>query len=110
MLYFLWGDPKRQEMMVIMLVSFKRIGGVVKGSMMEVVLKAFKGEFKIDDIIHTLIVLVPKVDKPELISQSISLCNVIYKCISKIIVNRLKEFLPGWVSTLQASYVPGRCI
>lgn len=80
--------------------------------MFDVVCKAFEGNFFIDDINKTLIVLIPKVDKPEFITQfrHISLCNVIYKCISNIIMTCLKGFLPSWVSPLQASFVPDRSI
>lgn len=93
-------------------IFFQKSWETVKDSMFQVVDKISRGEFHIDDVDHTLIVLIPKVDKPKLISQfrPISLCNVIYKCVSKIIVNRLKEFLPSWISPLQASFVLGRSI
>lgn len=40
----------------------------------------------------------------------ISLCNVIYKSLSKIIVQRLKSLMPKLVSPHQVSLVPGRNI
>lgn len=59
-----------------------------------------------------LLVLIPKVDHPEFINQfrPIALCNVIYKCITKIIVNRIKPFLDKIISPYQGSFVPGRNI
>ncbi|KAK8632523.1 hypothetical protein V6N13_072914 [Hibiscus sabdariffa] len=42
--------------------------------------------------------------------RPISLCNVAYKAITKIIVHRLKLFLPAWVSESQTSFVSGRSI
>lgn len=43
---------------------------------------------------ETNIVLVPKVDKPEVVGQfrPISLCNYAYKVVSKVIVNRMKAY------------------
>jgi hypothetical protein len=46
------------------------------------------------------ICLIPKVERPKFVSQfrPISLCNVAYKIITKIMVNRLKKIIPQVVS------------
>lgn len=60
----------------------------------------------------TFITLIPKVDVPDSPKQfrPIGLCNVTYKIITKVIVNRLKTIFPKLISPTQASYVPGRQI
>jgi hypothetical protein len=60
----------------------------------------------------TTVVLILKFDDPELVTQfwSISLCNVIYKIISKMLAARLKGILPEIISPMQSAFVPGRLI
>lgn len=60
----------------------------------------------------TLIALVPKVERPTSMPQlrPISLCNTLYKVVSKILVARLRPLMSKVVSPTQVSFVPGRHI
>ncbi|XP_061352346.1 uncharacterized protein LOC133297248 [Gastrolobium bilobum] len=60
----------------------------------------------------TLIVLIPKENNPSQMSQfrPIYLCPVIYKVLSKIVVQRMFGLMDKIISPVQASFVPGRHI
>jgi hypothetical protein len=57
------------------------------------------GEFD-SSINKTFIALIPKVKNPSCITEyrPISLCNVLYKLIAKVLANRLKKVLPIIIS------------
>ncbi|GJW66697.1 RNA-directed DNA polymerase, eukaryota, reverse transcriptase zinc-binding domain protein [Tanacetum coccineum] len=64
------------------------------------------------EVNSTLIALVPKVDTPNKISdfRPIACCNVIYKCINKILTNRIMTGLHKVVSINQSAFILGRHI
>ena len=64
------------------------------------------------DINKTYITLIPKKDHSVLAQnfRSISLCNVIYKIISKSLANRLKHHLPHSINHAQAAFIANRHI
>lgn len=62
-----------------------------------------------EDMSQALICLIPKQESPETIKQfrPISLCNTLYKMVTRILVNRLKPFIPDWISKYQNSFTKG---
>ncbi|CAN0926384.1 LINE-1 reverse transcriptase homolog [Linum grandiflorum] len=61
---------------------------------------------------ETSIILLPKGDNPESMKDwcPISLCNVLYRLIAKVLANRLRRILPGIISEEQSVFVNGRSI
>ncbi|KAG7551702.1 Ribonuclease H domain [Arabidopsis thaliana x Arabidopsis arenosa] len=57
-----------------------------------------------------LLVLIAKVAKPDRITQfrPVSLCNVLFKIITKMMVIRLKSVISKLIGPAQASFIPGR--
>ena len=61
---------------------------------------------------YIYICLIPKTKNPQKITEyrRISLCNVIYKLISKVLANGLKKILNVVITEAQSAFVPGRLI
>ncbi|GJU29253.1 trichome birefringence-like protein 3 [Tanacetum coccineum] len=72
------------------------------------------GDFRtlLKEINHTFLALIPKVPTPLKVAdfRPISCCNVIYKCISKILTNHIIKGVKVVVSDNQSAFVPGRRI
>lgn len=64
------------------------------------------------NINSTHIALIPKVRSPTRMQQlrPISLCNVSYKIVAKVLANRLKCALPHLISGSQSAFVPKHII
>jgi hypothetical protein len=60
----------------------------------------------------TAIVLIPKKTNPEVLKdfRPISLCNVIYKVVSKCLVNHLRGILHEVIRPTQSAFILGRMI
>ncbi|XP_022752295.1 uncharacterized protein LOC111301045 [Durio zibethinus] len=89
---------------------YHRCWNIVKDKICATVKHIFEVASMLEELNETLIFLVPKCINPTQIDQFrlISLCNIPYKIISKIMVQRLRLFLDKMISPFQASFVPGR--
>ena len=78
----------------------------------QAVLSSLNSSSILKSINHTFITLIPKVNNPERVSnfQLISLCNMIYKIVSKVIANRLKPMLHSIISDTQSVFIANRLI
>ncbi|KAK9735525.1 hypothetical protein RND81_04G210400 [Saponaria officinalis] len=81
-------------------------------SVTDFILQMLRGKDFSEGLNDTFLTLIPKTDNPQKITQfrPIGLCNVVYKIISKVIVNRIKPILPMLISPAQTSFVPKRQI
>lgn len=64
------------------------------------------------DINFTYLALISKVNSLAIVSEfrSISLCIVLYKIVSKVLVNKLKEVIPSIISSCQSALISRRII
>ena len=101
--------PGPDGMSPIFYKSFWHIVGI---DVTEVVLTALNFGTIPDSINSTFIALIPKIKDPKKVSdfRPISLCNVVYKLIAKVLVNRLKLILPYVVFDSQSAFLSGRLI
>ena len=78
----------------------------------QAVLSCLNSGSLLKSINHTFITLVPKVQSPKRVTdfRPISLCNVIYKIVSKVIANRLKPLLNFIISEAQSAFIADHLI
>ena len=79
-------------------------------SVCEEVKAIFKDGLVLDHLNDMLVMLIPKCKSPESLNnyRPISLCNSVYKIVSKILVERTRSYLNKLVSPFQIAFVLGR--
>ncbi|KAK2441392.1 hypothetical protein QL285_012694 [Trifolium repens] len=89
---------------------FKQYWHFIGDDVVRLISTAFETSGFPPSLAETLIALIPKTDCPQNFKEfrPISLCNTVYKLITKIMVNRLRPFLNQIIGPFQSSFLPGR--
>ncbi|PWA89784.1 RNA-directed DNA polymerase, eukaryota, Reverse transcriptase zinc-binding domain protein [Artemisia annua] len=91
---------------------YKKAWSVMGSEVCMAVKEFFKNGKLFGEVNATLLSMVPKVNTPNKVSdfRPIACCNVIYKCISKILTERIKLGLQKLVNLNQSAFIQGRAI
>ena len=91
---------------------FQKYWNIVGNNVINLVLNVLNSDMPMVEINNTNIALIPKNKNPQRMTdfRPISLCNVVYKLISKTLANRLKAILPYIISENQSAFVANRLI
>ncbi|KAJ9539059.1 hypothetical protein OSB04_031792 [Centaurea solstitialis] len=91
---------------------FKASWDIVGGEVSVAIHNFFYSGILLKELNHTFICLLPKIPNATSVSdyRPIACCSVLYKCISKIIVDRMKPVLDSIVHRSQSAFIPGRRI
>ncbi|KAJ0705772.1 putative RNA-directed DNA polymerase [Helianthus annuus] len=91
---------------------FKSAWDIVGTEVTAAVIEFFENGKLLKELNATVLSLILKVKAPKAVNEfrPIAYCNVLYKCISKVICKRLKGCLGNLVSCNQSTFVPGRLI
>ncbi|GKC76070.1 RNA-directed DNA polymerase, eukaryota, reverse transcriptase zinc-binding domain protein, partial [Tanacetum coccineum] len=90
----------------------KKAWGVVGSDVYKAIKEFFTNGKLVGEVNATVISLVPKIPTPNKVTyyRPIVCCNVMYKCISKILTNRIKDALNKLVNKNQSAFIPDRWI
>ncbi|GJV70936.1 hypothetical protein Tco_1490931 [Tanacetum coccineum] len=109
---FSMGNDKSPGPDGFMAAFFKEAWDIVGNDVTCTVCEFFTNGKLLNELNHTIIALILKVSSPLRVTdfRPISCCNVLFKTITKIIANRLKESLKVLVSPNQSAFIPGQNI
>ena len=95
-----------------LVLFYKKYWAIVGESVIRVVTSFFQAGRMPTEVNSSFIVLIPKSQSPTSFNhyRLISLCNVVYKIITKLLVSRLRKILHKHISPTQATFISGRWI
>ncbi|PKI46345.1 hypothetical protein CRG98_033240 [Punica granatum] len=93
-------------------IFYHKFWKVIGGDTISAVRSFFGGKYLLKSHNHSHIALIPKGDRTATVHnyRPISLCNVFYKIISKILASRLKPLLSNLISPFQSAFVSNKNI
>ncbi|KAK3228647.1 hypothetical protein Dsin_000528 [Dipteronia sinensis] len=93
-------------------IFYQHYWELVGSSIVEACMNILNHGATVEGMNNTVICLIPKNQKLETMAdfRPISLCNVIYKIIAKVITNRFRHALGGIISENQCAFIPGHLI
>ncbi|GKB48843.1 hypothetical protein Tco_0899596, partial [Tanacetum coccineum] len=109
---FSMGDNKAPGPDGFSAAFFKEAWDIIGVDVCKAIKEFFTNDILLKELNHSIIALIPKVNSPVRINdyRPISCCNTLYKRISKILANRMKESLSKLISLNQSAFVSGRRI
>ena len=93
-------------------IFFQKYWDIVGSDISSMILNALNSNMSLAEINKTNITLIPKTKCSSRMSEfrPRSLCNVIYKLVSKVLANRLKKILPHIIFDNQSTFLSERLI
>ena len=93
-------------------IFFQKYWYIVGNDIICMVLNVLNSNMSMAEINRTNITLVPKTKNATKMTEfrPISLCNVVYKLVSKVLANRLKTILPQIITESQSAFLHERLI
>ncbi|GJX61978.1 RNA-directed DNA polymerase, eukaryota, reverse transcriptase zinc-binding domain protein [Tanacetum coccineum] len=91
---------------------FKKAWSVIGVDVCKAIKEFFTSGKLLKEVNSTLIALIPKSHQPKIATEfrPIAYCNVVYRCIGKILTNRIKDSLNKLVNLNQSDFIQGRNI